>query len=261
MTIDPFLLRVSLAGVGVAVAAAPLGCFVLWRRMAYFSDATAHAALLGVALSLALDMHVTLGVLLCALGMAFMVVRLGGKGLATDSLLGVSAHAALALGLVAVSLLPAVRVDLMGLLIGDILAVGAQDIAVIWMGAAAVFTLISWRWQPLLSATLNPELARSSGIIPEREAMVLTVTLAIVVAVALQVVGTLLIAALLLIPAAAARPLARTPEAMAVWAAVIGAASALFGIAASFTWNTPTGPSIVCAATVFFCVSRVLPRR
>ncbi|MEO0937153.1 MAG: metal ABC transporter permease [Pseudomonadota bacterium] len=260
MNIDPFLLRVCLAGVGVAVAAAPLGCFVLWRRMAYFSDATAHAALLGVALSLAVNTHVILGVLLCALAMAFMVVRLGGKGLATDSLLGVSAHAALALGLVAVSLLPAVRVDLMGFLIGDILAVGAQDIALIWVGAFAVFALIAWRWQPLLTSTLNPELARSAGIVPEREAMVMTVTLAIVVAVALKVVGTLLIAALLLIPAAAARPLARTPEAMAIWAAVIGTASALGGIVASFIWDTPTGPSIVCAATVFFFISRLLPR-
>ncbi|MEL7099638.1 MAG: metal ABC transporter permease [Pseudomonadota bacterium] len=258
MTIDPFLLRVALAGVGVAVAAGPLGCFVLWRRMAYFGDATAHAALLGVAISIALNTPIMLPVLFCALGMAWLVVRLGGAGLATDGALGVTAHAALAIGLVAVSLLPATRVDLMGFLIGDILAVGTWDLIVIWCGAILVLAMITWRWQPLLMSTLNPELAQASGIKPEKETLVLMVTLAIVVAVALQVVGTLLVAALLLIPAAAARPLAHTPEGMAMWAALIGAASAFAGIAASFIWDTPTGPSIVAAATAFFLVSRLL---
>ena len=256
--LDDFALRAALAGIGVALAAAPLGCFVVWRRMAYFGDATSHAALLGVALALTFQGPVLLGVLVVALLMALAVSTLSGRGLAEDTLLGVMAHAALALGLVAVSLLHGVRVDLMAYLFGDILAVTKSDLALIWGGAALVIAMLTWRWTALLSATLNPDLARASGINPRREQLVLTLTLAITVACAIKVVGALLIAALLIIPAAAARPLARTPEAMAAIAAGIGALAALGGLGASFQWDTPTGPSIVSVAAGAFVLTSLL---
>uniref|UniRef100_UPI0035667DE8 iron chelate uptake ABC transporter family permease subunit n=1 Tax=Shimia sp. TaxID=1954381 RepID=UPI0035667DE8 len=222
--LDDFLVRATIAGLGVALAAAPLGCFVVWRRMAYFGDATAHAAILGVALSLALSTSVFTGALAVALVMALAVSALGGRGYAMDTLLGVMAHSALAFGLVAVSLLRGVRVDLDAYLFGDILAVSRSDIAVIWIGAVLVLALVAWRWSALLTATLNPDLAHASGLDPKREQLVLTLGLAIVVAVAIKVVGALLIVALLIIPAAGARPLSRTPEAMALIACLIGAA-------------------------------------
>ncbi len=252
---DDFLVRAALAGVGVALAAGPLGCFVVWRRMAYFGDATAHAALLGVALSLALQGPVIMGVLAMALVMGLAVTALSGHGLAEDTLLGVLSHSALAVGLVAVSFLQGVRVDLMAYLFGDILAVSRTDLALIWGGALAVLALLVWRWSRVLMATLNPDLAQASGIRPRHEQMILTLTLAITVAVAIKVVGALLIAALLIIPAAAARPLARTPEMMAACAALIGAASALGGLGAAFAWDTPTGPTIVCVAAAAFVVT------
>jgi zinc transport system permease protein len=139
----------------------------------------------------------------------------------------------------------------MAFLFGDILAVGVSDLAVIWGGAAAVIALISWRWDALLIATMSPELARAGGLDPEREQLVLSVTLAIVVAVALKVVGVILITALLIIPAAAARPLARTPEAMALIAALIASLAAIGGLQMSLWADTPAGPSIV---TVAFCI-------
>lgn len=250
--LDDFLIRAILAGLGVALAAAPLGCLVVWRRMAYFGDATAHASILGVALALAFDFSIFGGVLCTALVMATTVSTLSGRGYAMDTLLGVLAHSALAFGLVAVSFLQGVRIDLMSYLFGDILAVGQGDLAVIWSGAALVFGLLWWRWSPLLTATLNPELAQAAGIDPKREQLVLTLALALVVAVAIKVVGVLLIAAMLLIPAAAARPFARTPEQMAVAAAILGALSVLAGIEISFRMDTPTGPSIVCVAAVLF---------
>jgi len=259
--VDAFLIRVALAGVGVALAAGPLGCFVLWRRMAYFRAATAPAALPGVALALAPAAPMRPGGVLAGLSMAWAVVQLTGRGRAADALLGVFAHAALALGLVAVSGLPSVRVDLMAYLFGDILAVRRVDVLLIWAGAAAVLALLAWRWQPLLTATLNPDLAYASGIAPRRETLVVTLTVAVVVAVALKVVGALLIAAMLIIPAAAARPVARTPEAMALWAAGIGAVSAVLGIAASATWDTPTGPSIVTCAFGAFVLTSLIGRR
>jgi zinc transport system permease protein len=250
--LDDFMMRATLAGIGVALAAAPLGCFVVWRRMAYFGDATAHAAILGIALSLALSMSVFAGAMVIALLMALTVNLLTGRGYAMDTLLGVLAHSALAFGLVAVSFLSGIRIDLMAYLFGDILAVSRIDLAVIWGGAALVVALIGWRWSALLTATLNEDLAYASGINPKREQLVLTLALAITVAVAIKVVGVLLIAAMLIIPAAAARPLSRTPEIMALVAAGIGSVSALVGLRAAYILDTPAGPSIVCVAALIF---------
>lgn len=258
--LDSFLLRAVLAGLGVALAAAPLGCFVVWRRMAYFGDATAHAAILGVALALALSLPVFVGALAMALAMGLAVALLSERGLAADTALGVLAHAALAMGLVAVSFLHGVRVDLMGFLFGDILAVGRADLAVIWGGAVLVVALLVWRWPALLTSTLSAELARASGIDARREQMVLTLALAVVVAVAIKVVGALLIAALLIIPPAAARPLSVTPERMALVAAGIGAFSALGGLWLAWEADTPAGPSIVCVAAGVFVVTSILRR-
>ena len=255
---DDFLVRAGFAGVGLALATGPLGSFVVWRRMAYFGDATAHAAILGVALALIFSVPVTLGTLAVALAMALVVSGLATRGHAMDATLGVLSHSALALGLVAISFVPGVRVDLSAFLFGDILAVGRQDLLVIWGGAAVVVALLVWRWAPLLTATMSEDLAVASGIDPR---LVLTLALAIVVAVALKVIGTLLIAAMLIIPAAAARGFSRTPEAMAVSAVGIGAASALAGLGASYLVDTPAGPSIVTAAAVIFAITAAVTRR
>jgi zinc transport system permease protein len=236
--LDDFMVRAALAGIGVAFAAAPLGCFVVWRRMAYFGDATAHAAILGVALSLAFSMSIFVGTMTVALLMALVVSVLSGRGYAMDTLLGVLAHSALAFGLVAVSLISGVRIDLMAYLFGDILAVSRGDLAVIWGGAALVVALIGWRWSALLTSTLNEDLAYASGINPKREQLV--------------------IAAMLIIPAAAARPLSRTPEGMAVAAGLIGMLSAIIGLRAAFVLDTPAGPSIVCVAAMTFLATSVL---
>lgn len=257
--LDDFLLRAGLAGLGLVLAAAPLGCFVIWRRMAYFGDATSHAALLGVALALATDLPVMMGVLIIALAMALIITSLSERRVSSDALLGVMAHAGLAFGLVAVSLVPGQRVDLSAYLFGDILAVSWSDVALIWMGGGVVSALVLWRWQALLTATLSPDLATASGGRPMREHLFLTLSLAVTVAVAIKVVGALLIAAMLIIPAASARPFSRSPEAMALIALALGAASILAGLAASLHFDTPTGPSIVSAAAVFFVASTVLP--
>ncbi|MFN7003650.1 MAG: iron chelate uptake ABC transporter family permease subunit [Roseinatronobacter sp.] len=253
--LDDFLMRAMLAGLAVAIATGPLGCFVVWRRMAYFGDATAHAAILGVALALGFQISIFIGTMVVALIMAMVVATLAGRGWAMDTTLGVLAHSALAFGLVAVSFLPNVRVDLTAYLFGDILAVSRFDLGVIALGSALVLVLILWRWQGLLMATLSEDLAQSAGINPARERMVLTVALAVVVAVALKIVGALLIAALLIIPAAAARNLARSPEMMALAAVAIGALSVLGGLQLSLTQDTPSGPSIVVVAALIFLLS------
>lgn len=164
--LDDFLIRAALAGVGLSLATGPLGSFVVWRRMAYFGDATSHAAILGVALALAADLPVTFGTLVVALAMALTVATLAARGWAMDTTLGVLAHSALAFGLVAVSFVPGARTDLSAWLFGDILAVTRGDLALVWGGAALVLGLLVWRWQGLLTATVNEDLAHASGLNP-----------------------------------------------------------------------------------------------
>ena len=213
--------------------------------------------MVSVALALALDVSIFLGTLVVALSMGAVVSGLSGRGYATDTLLGVLAHSALAVGLVAASFLTGVRIDLMAYLFGDILTVGRDTLALIWGGTALVLGLLIWRWQALLTATLNPDLAQASGINPRREQMILTLTLALVVAIAIKVVGVLLIVALLLIPAAAARPFASTPERMAVVAALLGMCASAAGLWLSFLYDTPAGPTIVCCAAGLFALSNL----
>ncbi|KZX85019.1 hypothetical protein A3715_17415 [Oleiphilus sp. HI0009] len=262
---DDFLVRAVLASVGVALAAAPLGCFVVWRRMAYFGDATAHSAVLGIALSLSFSTPVFLGVLIVCMIMAITVSSLSERGIAMDTLLGVMSHSALAIGLVAVSFLSGVRIDLMSYLFGDILAVGKSDLFIIWGGAALVLVLATLRWNGLLLSTLNPDLALASGYKPKHEQLILTISLAIVVAVAIKTVGVLLIVAMLIIPAATARVLSSTPEMMAVVAGVLAISASLIGLHGSYVFDTPTGPTIISVCAILFVVVnlgyRLLPKK
>lgn len=258
--LSDFIMRAALAGVGTAIAAGFLGSFVVWRRMAYFGDATAHAAVLGVAIALGFQVSILGSVAVIAVAMAVGLWALTGRGFAADTVLGVLSHGALALGLLAVALVPSARVDLDTYLFGDVLTVSQTDLAVIWGGAAMVVGVLALRWSRMLTATVSPDLAYAAGIDPRREQLILTLLLAGVVAVSIKVVGALLITALLIIPAAAARNLSRTPEAMAVIAVVCGVIAALGGVGLSFTLNTQAGPSIVCTAAALFVLS-LLRRR
>ncbi len=256
--LDDFLIRALLAGVGVALVAGPLGCFVVWRRMAYFGDASAHAALLGVAIALLTELPVLVGVLVVTSAMAAGTAALASGRYALDTVLGVAAHAALAAGLVALSLIDGVRVDLMAYLFGDVLAVSRTDLAVIWGGAVIAGLLLRQVWHGLLNATLNEELAFAEGRNPARFRLLLNLLLAFLIAIAMKIVGVLLITAMLIIPAAAARPVAKTPEGMAAIAAAIGMAAVVAGLRGSIAFDTPTGPSIALAAAAIFLVVNAL---
>jgi len=254
--LDDFLVRALLAGVGVALIAGPLGCFVVWRRMAYFGDTMAHAALLGVALALLLETGFTVAVF-AVTGAASLVLfwMERRRTLPIDALLGILAHSTLALGLVIVALLDRVRVDLLSYLFGDILAVTQADILTIWIGGVLVLGLLAWLWRPLLSATVSDDIAEAEGLNPSRARIGFMLALALTIALAMKVVGILLITSLLIIPAATARRVAASPEQMALIAALIGAASVAAGLAGSWHWDTPSGPSIVVAALLAFLIS------
>jgi zinc transport system permease protein len=251
-----FALRAFAAGCGLALCMGPLGVFVVWRRMAYFGDTLAHSALLGVALGFLAGIDPMVGVVAVCITLALALLALRrNRALADDTLLGLLAHATLALGLVAVAFLSTVRVDLMSYLFGDILAVGPSEVGWIWFGAAALVAALVRLWRPLLALTVHEELARVEGVSAPRTQAAFMLLMALAVALAMKLVGVLLVTALLILPAAAARHFARSPEAMAVGAALAGCISVAGGLGFSLAWNLPAGPAIVVAAAGLFALA------
>ncbi|MBF0125792.1 MAG: metal ABC transporter permease [Magnetococcales bacterium] len=259
---EEFMMRALLSGMGVALAAGPLGVFVVWRRMAYFGDALSHSALLGVALGLVTGLNMNLAIAGVCLTVAAFVTWLGSRPeFSTDTALGIFSHAALSLGLIAASRSDEARVDLMGYLFGDVLASGWGDVLWIYLGGAMVSLLLLRYWNDLVNLTAHEGLAFLDGVNVFRLRIVFMLLTALVTAAAIKVVGALLITALLIIPPAAARPFSSTPEGMALRSALIGAMSTPLGLLASYHWDLPSGPAIVLVASLFFLLGLVLGRR
>lgn len=253
---DDFFTRAILAGIGVALVAGPLGCFIVWRRLAYFGDTLSHAALLGVALAFLFEVNITLAVFCVSACVSIALLLLQKRAtLSADALLGLLAHSALALGLVVLAFMTWIRIDLMGFLFGDILAVSKLDIAVIWLGGGVVLAILAAIWRPLFAATVNRDLAQAEGMNPDRANIIFMLLMAAVIAISMKIVGVLLITAMLIIPAATSRRFASGPEVMALLAAAIGAVSVVAGLFGSLKWDTPAGPSIVVAALCLFVLS------
>jgi len=243
-------------GLILTAIAGPLGSFIVWGRMAYFGDTLAHSALLGVAFGLLFNIAPIVGVFAVTLLVGLLLALFQKqRHIGTDTFLGIMAHGALALALVLMSTLEGVRIDMMGLLFGDLLAADTTDI--LWVsGCAVLLGLLIWKlWNPLLNILINAELAQAEGIAVQPIRLLLMFALAILVAIGMKVVGALLITALLIIPPAAARPLSKTPEQMAFLASLIGMLSVIVGIGGSVIWDTPTGPSIVLGCCALFSIS------
>lgn len=254
--LDDFLVRALVAGIGIALVAGPLGCFIVWRRLSYFGDTLSHAALLGVVLALIFEVNITLAVFAVSALISVVMVALQKRSqISSDALLGLLSHSALALGLLALSFLTWVQVDLMGLLIGDVLSVSKSDIAIIYGGGAIVMAVLIVIWRPLFAATVNYELAKAEGQNPDRINIIFMLLMALVIAIALKIIGVLLITAMLIIPAAAARRLSVGPEQMAVFASLIGILSVGAGLYGSLKYDLPSGPAIVVASLGFFLLS------
>lgn len=257
-----FILYALVAGLALAVVAGPLGSFVVWRKMAYFGDTLSHASLLGVALGFVLKINLTLAIIICCILVAILLVSLQRKQpLASDTLLGILAHSTLSLGLVVLSFMPDVKVNLMDYLFGDILTITASDLYWIVGGSSFVLLLIILLWQQLLSITVHEELAAVEGLPVTAIRLALMLMVAIVIAVAMKIVGVLLIASLLVIPPATARFHTASPEQMAISASILGMLSICLGLAFSYYSNAPTGPAIVLSTAMLFIVSFIFRRK
>lgn len=252
---DDALFNAVAGGIGVALFAGPLGSFVIWRRMAFFSDTMAHSALLGIVFGVALGLDLSVGIIAAGLLIALvMTLFRRRRQIPSDTLLGIMSYGALALGLVGAAL-SGNEVDLEAVLFGDVLAVTLEDLAWVYGGGALVLGVLGLLWTPMLAATVDEDLARVDGVPVIAVNLALMVMLALAVALAMKVVGILLVTGLLIMPAAAARHFARTPEQMAGLAAIIGCLAVLVGLAGARVWDTPSGPSIVVAALGLFVLS------
>ncbi len=260
---DSFILYALAAGIALALVVGPLGSVVVWRRMAYFGDTLAHAALLGVALAIAAEQLPIIGVGIIGVSIAVILFWLEKqRDLSTDTLLGILSHSALALGLIVLSVIQGqgFNINLMSYLFGDLLAVNQSDLVLMYGSVVVILLVFSQILSSLISISVNEELARVDGISVERVRFIFMILLAMVIAVALKVVGILLITALLIIPAATARLYSKSPKQMVLISVLMAIVAVVLGLYASLNWDFPTGPAIVVSASSLFFVSRIFVR-
>ncbi len=257
-----FLLYAFIVGIGIALIAGPLGAFAVWRRMSYFGDTLAHSALIGVAFGLFLDINITFAIVIACTLIALLLVLLEKiNNLSTDTLLGVLSHGSLALGLVCVSLYSETRVNIYGYLFGDFLTVTLNEVLLIILVIGAIAVPLLTLWKSLLMLAVDEDLAFVEGRKVQLLKLVLMLMIASIIALAMKIVGVLLITALLIIPAATARRFASSPETMAAMASAIGAVSVCLGLYGSFLWDIPAGPAVVLAALGVFGLGYFAPHK
>lgn len=258
--IESFILHACAAGIGISMMAGPIGSMMVWRRMAFFGDALSHSALLGVALSLLINIHTGIGIVAATVFFSFMLaLSQKQRSYSSDTILGILAHGTLAVGLVIISL-AGIRVDLYSFLFGDILSVTQDELITIFAVATLYLLILKSLWKSLLLTTINSDLAQAEGVNTQRVHTYFIILVALLVALSVKIVGVLLVTSLLIIPAATARIFSSTPERMAFLASCIGITSVLIGVFASMHWDIPTGPAIVVAATLLFSVSTLLKK-
>lgn len=249
------LLPSLLVGLLIALASGALGCFVLWRKMAFFSDALAHSAVLGTALALIAEIDILYGLIGYGAVVAIIMARFDqALHYSGDTLLAIISQASLALGLLALPF-AANPVNIEALLFGDILAASWPNVAITALIAGLILFALACFWRSLLDLSINEELAATEGIPVHRLKLLLFLLLVGLIAIAVQVVGVLLVSALLLIPAATARKLSRTPLQMIIIAPVIGVIAVILGLWAAYQLNAAAGPSIVVVATSLWLLS------
>jgi len=255
---DDFFIRALIAGVGIALVTGPLGCFIIWRRLSFFGDTLAHAALLGVTMAVFFEINIAFSVFFISSAVALILLKLQQTTkLPGDALLGLLAHSSLAVGLVVIGFLTSIRFDIMGLLFGDILAVNQNDLLLIWIGGALILLILKFIWRPLFASTVNYELAEAEGMKPDKFNAIFTVLMAAVIAISIKIVGLLLITGMLIMPAAMGRNLSNNPQQMVILSVIAGLLSVIIGLFSSLQFNTPSGPSIITAALILFCFSLI----
>jgi len=258
---EPFFQRALLAGLAVALVAGPIGCFIVWRRMAYFGESLAHAGLLGAGLGLLFNVNIAIGAIVVAMLLSLILLALKRqKQLAVDTILGILSHTALALGIVVIGLVTGAVTSHLDILFGDVLTVSSKDVIIVWFVAAVAMVLLAFLWRNMIAISVHEDLAKAEGINVALAELLFMLLIAFVTAISMKIVGLLLITALTVIPAAAARRLSTTPEGMAIMSVMLAALAVVAGLMMSAAWGTIAGPSIVLSAGLFFVLTLPLRR-
>ena len=249
-----------IAALLLAVIASPLGVFVVWQRQSYFGATLAHSALLGVSIALVLNTPITATVIGVSLLIAAFIFYLSRQTqLSSDTLLGILAHSSLAFGIAVISLQDSVQIDLMGYLFGDLLSVEPSDVS--WLVACGLLVWLFFQryWSQMLNLTFNAELAQVEGTPVKQVQLGYVLLLAFTIALAMKMVGVLLVTSMLIIPAASARRLSKSPEQMLQWTIILGLTAVAIGILLSIEVNIPTGASIVIVSSLLFLLLQFKP--
>ncbi len=245
--IDGFLINAIIGGLGIAIIAGILGSFVLWQNMAYFGDALSHSALLGVTIGVLLDLNLSLAVALIAIVFAFCFNN-NKIRYSNDTTLGILSYSALSLAII-ISSYNRIKMDLMGYLFGDILAINLNDLCCLSFCVIFISLWVYYNWSKLVLLSVSPELLQAEGVNINRLKLSFTLILALFVAVAFKIVGILLITAMLIIPAASALSISRTPLQMVLYSIIIGIIGVIIGMVAAIFFDLPTGPSIILSSS------------
>jgi zinc transport system permease protein len=259
--LDDFVLRASLAGFIMVVIAAPMGCLMVWQRLAFLSDTLGHAAVLGVGVGLLLQVQPIFGVLAVALVIVFSLSRVGNFDSAlSETTLAIISHTGLAGGIILVGILPGPGVNLEAILFGDLLATSKSDLLSLLLTTSLLVVLLLRNWRAFVAVSVSREIAQAEGVEVRRVQLLMYVMIALLVAVMMKVMGVLLIAAMLVIPTSSARLFSRSPEQMVLISGFYGLAALAGGMASSFHFDWQTGPAIVLSATLLLLLTLVVAR-
>ncbi len=255
--LDDFLIRSLLAGVLMVLVAAPMGCLMVWQRLAFLADTLGHASVLGVALGLMMSLHPIVGVLIVIVVIMLIVSQsMGGKPVAmSESVLAIISHTGLAAGILLLSLSGAGNISLEAILFGDLLATSMSDLGFIALTVFILLFLLWQHWSSFVAVSVSPEIAQAEGIPVQKIQLILYLMIALLIAVMMKVMGVLLIGAMLVIPVNAARVFSRGPEQMLVISLFFGLMSLFSGMFMSWQYDLQTGPAIVVMAAVWLLLS------
>ena len=258
---DDFLVRSVLAGLIMVAIAAPMGCLMVWQRLAFLSDTLGHAAVMGVGLGLLLEVNPIFGVLAVALLIVFSLNRVNSFDTAlSETTLAIISHTGLAGGIILVGLLPSQSINLEGILFGDLLATTTEDLLRLLLTTAVLLVVLVHHWRSFVAVSVSREIAQAEGVEVRKIQFLMYIMIALLVAVMMKVMGVLLIAAMLVIPTTSARLFSRSPEQMVLISGLYGLGALVGGITASFEFDWQTGPAIVVSATVLLLITLGITR-
>jgi zinc transport system permease protein len=255
--IEPFFIKAIIAAIGVAIATAPIGVFVLWKRMAYFGDAISHSAIFGLGIATIIAVEPIYGIIFCAIIFCFLIFALSKQNIySNDSVIGIASCSLLALGMILLAIFPS-RVNLESYLFGDLIILQNRDVLLIYIVAVLSSVAVFMWFKNLLLATINKDLAKISGIKVENLELKFLLLTALTVACLVKIVGIFLITSIMILPAAIARNFSKTPTQMLFFALLFSGISMVGGLLIAMFLDFPSSPAIIVFAAFLLITSIV----